>query len=280
MRSLPLDRQQLALWLTALAALASCSPREAVPAGPPRADVLVTLGTGTIAAPDSVAPGWRRVRVEEDGAGHILVVFRLRDSTANIDAAAFLGALDTAAGTPPSAVALGGPEVADTGEVVIHFTPGRYLMGCVRRGADGHRHALTGEAKIVVVAAEPAEEPVVPAPVATQQVGMNEFAFLGPDRWVAGSHMLRVRNDGAQDHQLRIARLRPGSSARDWMNAEDPGDHATAVAGVARLGPGGVAFLPVELPRGTYILHCLVPDPASRRPHVELGMFREIHVGQ
>lgn len=270
-------RHHVAFWLAVTAAFAACSRPEADPAEPPAAAVMVTLREGAIVAPDSVEPGWRRVRVEEDGAGHILVVFRLRDSTANLAAAAFLAALDTAVGTPPLAAALGGPEVGDTGEVVIHFTPGRYVMGCVRRGADGHRHALTGEAKVLVVAAAPAAPPA-PEPVATQRVGMVDFAFPGPDRWTAGSHMLRVENDGAQDHQLRIVRLRPGSSLRDWLGAENAGAHATPIAGVARLGPGGVAFLPIELPPGTYVLHCLVADPASKQPHVALGMLREIHV--
>jgi uncharacterized cupredoxin-like copper-binding protein len=51
-----------------------------------------------------------------------------------------------------------------------------------------------------------------------------------------------------------------------------------SVAGVARLGPGAVAYLPVELPPGTYVLYCLTPDAASGRPHIQLGMFRAIEV--
>jgi len=53
---------------------------------------------------------------------------------------------------------LRGPEVGDIGEVVIQFTPGRYVLGCVRRGREGHRHASTGEAKILVVTGRPHAE--------------------------------------------------------------------------------------------------------------------------
>jgi hypothetical protein len=90
--------------------------------------------------------------------------------------------------------------------------------------------------------------------------------------------MLRVENAGTQDHQLRLARLRSGASLQDWMKAPNPGLLAQAVAGVARMGPGAVAYLPVELSAGSYVAYCLVTDPASGREHVLMGMLRAIHV--
>ena len=107
---------------------------------------------------------------------------------------------------------------------------------------------------------------------------MVEYAYVGPDRWRAGSHMLRIENSGRQDHQLRLARLRPGASIRDWMSAADPGTVAAPVAGVARMGPGAVAYLPVELAAGSYVAYCLVTDPASGRQHVAMGMLRAIQL--
>ena len=117
-----------------------------------------------------------------------------------------------------------------------------------------------------------------PAPRETERIRTVDFAYMGPDRWPAGSHMLRIENGGAQDHQLRLIRLRPGSTLQDWVKAPAPGRHGVPVAGVARLSPGSVAFLPVDLERGTYVLNCLVTDVVSGRQHVSLGMFREIHV--
>ena len=107
---------------------------------------------------------------------------------------------------------------------------------------------------------------------------MVDFAYIVPERWAAGSHMLRVQNRGRQDHQLRLVRLREGSSVTTWMNAGEPDQHVVPVAGVARLGAGAVAYLPVELPRGGYLLYCLIPDPVSGRPHIERGMLRSIQV--
>ena len=270
-------RQRLGTSVILLGTLTACVAREAGPVMTPAADLLVSVRGGAVTAPDSISAGWARMRVEEDGAGHILVVFRLPEASTDADLGTFLAALDTARTTPQPAVALGGPEVGDTGEVVVQLTAGRYLLGCVRKGADGHRHASTGEAKILRVTAPLTSGREVP-PSATQEVGMVDFAYVGPDRWPAGSHVLRVENRGRQEHQLRLARLLPRSSVQDWLESEDPNDHATPVAGVARLGPGAVAYLPVELPAGTYLAYCLIPDPTSGSPHVEMGMLRVIHV--
>jgi hypothetical protein len=274
---MPVSRR-LAILAVLQHALAACGPQEAAQVTTSWPDVLVTVRAGAVLAPDSVEAGWTRVRVEEDGAGHILVVFRLAEAATDLDVTAFLAALDTAASTPQPAVAVGGPEVGDTGEVVIELTAGRYVLGCVRRGPEGHRHASTGEAKIVTVTDAPLPAGPAPAPDATQEVQMVDFAYVGPERWPAGSHLLRVENRGRQEHQLRLARLRAGSSLQDWMNADDPVEIATAVAGVARLGPGGVVYLPVELPAGSYVAYCLIPDPVSGKPHVQLGMLRAIEV--
>lgn len=241
--------------------------------------LLVSVRSGAIDAPDTATAGWSRVRVEEDGEGHIVVVFRMPAALSDHELAEFLSALDTAAATPPPAVALGGPEVGDTGEVVLELTPGLYVIGCVRRGRDGHRHANSGEAKLLTVRARGAgDSRSAAAPQTSQDVPMMDFAYGGVERWPAGNHTLRVENRGKQDHQLRIARLRDGASMKDWMNAEDPGRLATPVSGVARMGPGTVAYLPVELAPGGYVLFCLVTDAASGKMHVELGMLRHVQV--
>ena len=95
--------------------------RRILPLGPvaaPRAPastpgvVQVSVRPGAISAPDSLPAGWTRVRVEESGGEHIVVVFRPTTATASASAVtAFLAALDTAPVTPRPGVALGGPEV-------------------------------------------------------------------------------------------------------------------------------------------------------------------------
>jgi hypothetical protein len=232
---------------------------------------------GSVTAPDSILAGWTRMRVEEDGGGHIVVAFRLPDGAINGDVADFLAALDTARRTPDPAVAMGGPEIGEVGEVVLNLSPGRYVLGCVRRADDGRRHASRGEAKVIVVTGPvPASRATPPTP--TVEIGLADFAFVGRERWPAGPHLLRVTNRGEQEHQLRLVRLEAGVTLRAWLEGGGADTSATPIAGMARLGPGGVAYLPLDLQPGEYVVYCLIPDVGTGRAHVELGMFRSIRV--
>jgi hypothetical protein len=258
--------------------LAACRG-EARPSAGETAEVSVTVSTGAIAAPDAVSPGWRRVHVEETDGAHIVVAFRLPTTTTPEEVSAFVAALDTAAATPRSGVAIGGPEVGARGDVVLQLTPGVYVLACVRRGDDGHRHASRGESTVIHVASATAADTIFAAPPpSSQNVRLVDFAYVGPDRWAPGAQLLRIENTGLQDHQLRVARLRDGATLQMWMQADDPDTVATAIVGMARLGPGQVAYLPVNLTTGTYVAYCLVTDGATKRPHVELGMFRTYQV--
>ncbi|HYW31738.1 MAG TPA: hypothetical protein VE869_09545, partial [Gemmatimonas sp.] len=181
--------------------------------------------------------------------------------------------------TPGLGVAIGGPEVGALGDVIVNLTPGVYVLACVRRGDDGHRHASAGESSVVHVRAAIAADSAFAAPPAsTGMVQMVDFAYIGPDHWAPGAGLLRIENTGQQDHQLRVARLREGASLQAWMQSVEPDSMATTVAGMARVGAGQVAFLPVDLAPGSYVVYCLIADPSTRRPHIDLGMMRAIQV--
>ncbi len=243
------------------------------------ATLFAKVGRGAISAPDSISSGWTRVHIEELEDTHIVVVFRLPATTTFAEQAAFVSALDAAPGTPEPGVAIGGPEVGSRGDVIVNLTPGVYVLACVRRGEDGHRHAIAGESRMLRVTARPSADSSLTASLHTATpVRMVDFAYVGEEHWNAGAQLLRIENTGAQDHQLRLARLRDGATLQSWINADNPDTVATTVAGMARVGPGQVAYLPVELSAGTYIAYCLVADATSKRPHVELGMLRAIRV--
>ena len=240
--------------------------------------LLAVVRPGSIEAPDSAAAGWTRLRLVSPERGHNLIVMRL-DSTDPAAIARLRAALDTARGTPAGALALGGPEgpprPGDTSEVIVRLTPGRHALACLMRNATGHRHAGEGEWRDLVVTGDP-----VPArePEATVTVTMIDFAFGGPAEWQAGPHLVRAVNDGAQDHLFILHRLNDGVTLRQWIDAEKPGQLSQRVGGLARTGPGQAAYFPAALSPGTYVLVCLIPDAASGRAHVELGMLREIRV--
>ena len=235
--------------------------------------LTVSVASGSVIAPDTVPAGWTRLRVEEADRGHIIALFELPADANGTAVAAFLAALDTAKATPPPAIARGGPEIGDTAEVVLQLETGRYLLACLSR-RDGHRHATMGESRLVEVRGPSSDRP---GPEASHELDLVDFAFGTPTPWAAGRHLLAVRNTGRQDHQLRIDRLHDGVTFAEWLEAEG-GETSDPVAGVARIGPGQQAFLPMDLAPGEYVLYCLIPDPASGRPHVEMGMMRSIRV--
>jgi len=229
-----------------------------------------------IAGADSINAGWTRLLVEEDGEGHLVVGFRLGDES-DQDLSRFLAALDTARASPEHATAIGGAEVGDTSEVIVALTPGRYAFACVRRDEGGKRHAALGELHVLTVEAAGVSTSLAP-PAHTLDLPMNDFAYGGDSSWSAGVQLLRVTNQGLQDHQLRVARLFEGVTMRQWYEAPEDVRVDSTVAGLARISGNGTAFVPLKLTPGRYMIYCLIPDPKSDQPHVALGMMREIVV--
>lgn len=230
--------------------------------------LAVQVRDGAIQAPDSIDAGWIRLSVTEMGAGHIVVLFALDSTRSDED---FASALDRGSATPAGAVARGGPEIGTVGEVQLELMPGRYVLACVGRDAAGHRHAVRGEARAITVYAAAVGKPVA-APADTLRLA--DFAFVGADTVPSGDRTWRVENVGDQDHQVRVARLPAGATLGDWIGSE--GAIGADVIGVARLGAGQSAHVRVDLGSGTYVIYCLVRDPGSGRPHLDLGMFRTV----
>ncbi|WP_373065474.1 hypothetical protein [Gemmatimonas sp.] len=158
-------------------------------------------------------------------------------------------------------------------------TPGVSVLACVRRADDGHRHAYDGEfTTLVVQPLMPADSVFASPPPSAHTIRMIDFAYLGPEQLTRGAQLLRVENSGQQDHQVRLARMRAGASLRSWMTADHRDAVAKTFAGMARVGPGEVAYLPVDLAPGAYVAYCLIAEATTRRPHLELGMVRLIQV--
>lgn len=215
----------------------------------PAGDLTIRIADRRMAGPDSIVEGWTRFRVEEDSADHIVFVVRLAPGVDPKDLAAFYAAFDTTMDPPPTAIAVGGVEVGDSAEVHLDLTPGNYLVLCPVRGADRHRHSAAGESRLITVVDAGTTTRRAP-PTSVVELSMGDFAYTGAQRWPAGRQMVRVRNIGEQDHQVRMARL----------------------------GPGMSAYFPAALRPGRYVVYCLISDRASGNPHVMLGMFREIVV--
>jgi hypothetical protein len=110
-----------------------------------------------------------------------------------------------------------------------------------------------------------------------------EFAFEGPDVLPAGDVTLTMDNQGKQMHELALGELLEGKSMDDvhaLLKKGAPKKPPTWFREVGGTGaaPGETGTIDAELTPGTYIMLCFVPDKASKKPHVMLGMMKEVTV--
>ncbi len=269
-------KRSILLVLLGSAPLVACTP-EKPPVPKPPALAIVEMRDGQLHAPDTLPAGTVRFRlVRGDSTAHNLVVFALET---DMDAESLARALDLAPVTPAPVIARGGSEAppapGDTSEVFLTLAPGRYLLGCMVRDFAATRHVSAGEWRMITVVPSAAEAP----PTAMIELGMADFAFQSEDRWPAGDQVIKVSNIGSQEHIVLISRLDPGHTLREWIAARGDAPWSHSLGGVSRLGPAQSVLWPLTLTPGRYILVCLFVDPGSGRPHVELGMLREITVG-
>jgi hypothetical protein len=122
----------------------------------------------------------------------------------------------------------------------------------------------------------------VPAPVQRLDVVGTEYHFrIEPDPAAglrAGWTEIRFRNAGGEAHQVMFARLKDGVDLGELARA-GAGDSSGAsaieyvdmIGGVSYIGPGQDITAMVDLPAGTVMAMCYVPDPDGTA-HALLGM--------
>lgn len=247
------------LMATALAGAAQGGPP------PARAQTLITATDFAFEAPDTVRAGLVTFRLENQGLStHQVVLLRLEDGRTLRE---LERELVTTGRLPKWAVDVGGPGATipgSTNEVVIAVEPGRHVLLCAVRTADGTLALMRGmyRAMEVVGPAAPVEPP---AGDVTVLMSSQAVAIRGAIR--AGSSRIRVRNGTSASRELRIYPVRGANVERrlqSWLASEQGPPPADPVAGVTALPPGGWAVLGVTLPRGEYML--VSRAPALRRP--------------
>jgi hypothetical protein len=258
--------------------LASCAP----PPAPPVRDLIVRVRDYAIEAPDTVPAGLTAVRLLNAGPStHHAQLYRLPDSVTIADALALLPPQEP---IPDLLVPVGGPEGGDDPArpvtAIVRLVPGSYLILCRFTSDQGQPHYALGMARPLIVTG-PGGASAGPLPAVRDTVILFDYNFGGPDSIPAGPDTLLVVNRGPHEHHLAIARLRPNMGLGDALHefAVDGAPSATDIlGGAAGLAPGQANLVPLNLTAGRYVLLCLVPDPATGREHVALGMIRDIRV--
>jgi hypothetical protein len=217
-------------------------------------------------APDVVPAGLVAISFTNRGAEpHHAQLFRLKDG---VELETFFAQLQ---GGPDAALALvtteGGAGVIDPGQradVLVDLDPGTYVWVCLVESPDGVPHVAKGMIRPFQVVGNVAD------------VRMRDFSFDMPATFSAGPTTVKVINDGPQPHEWAVVKLQTGRTLDDFVswsqNPEGPPPFDSA-GGFQAIDAGGIGWVKMDLTPGGYVALCFVPDPASGKPHVELGML-------
>jgi hypothetical protein len=168
-----------------------------------------------------------------------------------------------------------GVEPGTSNQVVLNLTPGTYAVADTAGFQEGLFASFT-------VAGPPSD---VAPPLADATITQRDFAFDAPATIPAGTRTLEVRNTGAQSHELHLAKLDPGHTLQDVLEAVQqsgpdtpPPPWAHDVTSVDAQGPGLTQWVTLNLTPGTYAMLCFLPDVITERPHALEGMVNSFTV--
>ncbi len=120
--------------------------------------------------------------------------------------------------------------------------------------------------------------PAYGQPVLT--VTAHDYAFEATDTVAAGPVTIRLHNAGQDFHEVDLVRLADGHTLADVAHAMEAHQHApwaVELGGVSAVSPGADAAATIDVPAGSYVLICGVPD-AHGTPHAMKGMMRALVV--
>jgi hypothetical protein len=263
-------------------AVAGTGPRTThhAPARPAIPVVTVTARNYAFDAPDSIAAGLTTLRIENKGTElhHLSLVRFVGGKTA----ADFVNAMK-AGGSPPAwAHDIGGPNVAVPGgaqEATLMLDPGNYAMLCYIPSADSVPHVMKGMLHPFVVTAH--RGPRAAAPKADLTIHLADYAFAPSKPLTAGTHTIRVVNDGPQSHELVLARLAPGKTVQElaaWAETMAGPPPAEPMGGATPMEKGREIWFTQTFTPGDYAVLCFVPDAKDGKPHVAHGMMLQLKV--
>jgi len=237
--------------------------------------VTVTASDYSFAAPDTIPAGLTELRLLNRGTEmHHAMLVRL-------DAGKTMA--DLFAAMQPDSHEAGGPNTPGPGgesNAILRLVAGRYAMICVIPSSDGKAHVMKGMAKEIIV---------TPATSNTSNANMRvnstmalfDYAFQLSQPLQAGRQTIRVKNTGAQPHEVVLVKLQPGKKTADvlaWMEKMEGPPPGAPVGGTTPMARGEENIITVDLAPGEYGLVCFVPDAKDGKPHSMHGMITQFTI--
>ena len=233
-------------------------------------------------APNSVQAGYVKINLTAAGKeDHQAQFLRLQDGKSLQD---FVGAAQSdPSGLSALALTDGGAglnviKAGTSATGVSKLRAGNWVMVCFVPAPDGIPHIAKGMLRPFTVT-EPASSES--APTATASASAKNFSFTLPT-FKSGSNTIEFKNTSTdQPHELTIVKMAAGKTVNDakafFAKPAGPPPFEDA-GGAPAVGPGDTAWATVEFTPGTYVALCHVPDPATKKEHLALGMIQQFTV--
>jgi hypothetical protein len=235
------------------------------PAGAPVDNaVTITMPGMSYEVSGTLRPGVGSITlVNDDDVTHMMAFAHLKDGVtldqvkgAIAQSEDALGALlaespDTSYGTPD----LIGPDESET-VTGLDFKAGHYALACFLMAADGMPHWQMGMIGELVIEGDPATD----KPADDGTITIDDKGIALPDGFTGHGTYL-VTNNGAQPHNLSMARLNDGTSLAQYAGYVGQamgtggvidGGGGTLVGGIDALAAGQSAYLTLDLKAGHY----------------------------
>ncbi len=246
-----------------------------------RLEVTATDHHFTLSA-TTVAEGMVPIELVNDGAWpHQVMVARLADGQTMDD---YLAAFEDGEVAADELIThAGGVNVVDpgtSGAGYADLTPGTYVVLCFIPGEEGESHLMDGMiAELTVVSGHTVAAPQDPV----GEISLVDFGFGLPEGGLTEAGTYRVTNDGKQTHEMAIMRLDDGAALGDvaaYLQGGFKGaSPVTFTGGAGGIEVGKQSYVDLDLEPGTYLAMCFLPDKATGKRHVELGMLTQLTVG-
>ncbi len=243
--------------------------------------VTVTASDYSFAAPDTIPAGLTELRLLNRGTEmHHAMLVRLDAGKTMAD---LFAAMQPDSPLPAWAHEAGGPNTPGPGgesNAILRLVAGRYAMICVIPSSDGKAHVMKGMAKEIIV---------TPATSNTSNANMRvnstmtlfDYAFQLSQPLQAGRQTIRVKNTGAQPHEVVLVKLQPGKKTADllaWMEKMEGPPPGAPVGVTTPMALGEENIITVDLAPGEYGLVCFVPDAKDGKPHSMHGMITQFTI--
>ncbi len=258
---------------TTAAASAATSPPE----------ITIVAKDFAFEAPDTIAGGLVSLKLVNNGTTyHHVQLVRLLDGKTFTDLTEGFKTMKPGEPPPPWIEDVAGPNAPEPGgesRLIRELTPGNYAMICFVDTPDHIPHLMKGMMKPLTVTAPATQVAALPTSDVTVQATDYDWTMTAP--LTAGKHVIRMENLAQQSHELFLVKLDSGKTKDDFLKWG--ATYAGAVPGKAMGGTsaqksGEVAYLPVDLTPGNYLLVCFVPDAKDGKPHLAHGMIKEFAI--